>query len=61
MPESNTVQNLMLTVPPFDAQAAQYVLQLMSRMTVPAHEVQVFFTLRLSLEQYIKEAGDGAD
>lgn len=51
----------MLTVPPFDAQAAQYVLQLLNRMNVPAHEVQAFFTLRLSLEQYIKEASDGAD
>lgn len=55
------MQNFMLTVPDFDAQAAQYVLQLMSRMTVPAHEVQAFFTLRLSLEQMVaKEAGDGA-
>lgn len=56
------MKNLMLTVPDFDAQAAQYVLQLMSRMNVPAHEVQAFFTLRLSLEQMIegKETGDGA-
>lgn len=55
------MKNFMLTVPDFDAQAAQYVLQLMSRMTVPAHEVQAFLTLRLSLEQMIegKEAGDG--
>lgn len=55
------MKNFMLTVPDFDAQAAQYVLQLMSRMTVPSHEVQAFLTLRLSLEQMIaKEAGDGA-
>ena len=56
------MKNFMLTVPDFDAQAAQYVLQLMSRMTVPAHEVQAFLTLRLSLEQMIesKEADDDA-
>lgn len=59
------MKNFMLTVPSFDAQAAQYVLQLMSRMTVPAHEVQAFFTLRLSLEQMIEaqsqEIGDATD
>jgi len=57
------MKNFMLTVPEFDAQAAQYVLQLMSRMNVPAHEVQAFLTLRLSLEQMIegKEAGDELD
>lgn len=49
------MKNFMLTVPDFDAQAAQYVLQLMSRMTVPAHEVQAFLTLRLSLEQMVED------
>lgn len=55
------MKQVMITVPPFDAQAAQYVVQLMGRMTVPAQEVQAFFTLRLSLEHYIEEAANGAN
>lgn len=61
------MKQLMLTVPPFDANAARYALELMGRMTVPAGEVMAFLTLRLALEEVVTptqqtEASDnGAD
>jgi len=45
------MKQVMLTVPPFDANAARYVLQLMDRMTVPSNEIMAFLTLQLALQE----------
>lgn len=60
------MKQIMLTVPPFDANAARYALELMGRMTVPAGEVMAFLTLRLALEEVANstqeaEASDNGD
>lgn len=49
------MNNYMIDVPNFDANAARYVLALMDRVNLPGHEAQAFLTLRLSLEHFIKE------
>jgi hypothetical protein len=45
------MKQVMLKVPPFDANAANYALQLMERMTVPSNEVMAFLTLQLALQE----------